>query len=353
MRVPPAHLARLATLAAALVAIARLPSARAESEDSTDTNVKPTSGPVRLAIDISKPRGPWVMNVVNDTTVPVRLRVDARWLTLLVRAEGKKYIECALPPTMRDESEQQDIVIKAGAVHSETFDPRMFCFDPSWDSVGEGTSVTAFLGYKPEARRQKAGREQLPPFAVEPVRGDGEGLPIKRLVSSTQWLPKPVATVEPKPASDLEGSDRTESSDEKLILGVPRRVDAVMRGDVRLTVDLKNVGSSAAVVHIRPDDLEFSVADPAGAPVSCGYSSRRRGVARDLFHTIARNGKESMTVLLGEVCPSRLFRTSGIYEVRTALHIRQSGSRWGLRAVTGDFVGSDVTLVRVQRSMIR
>lgn len=306
--------------------------------------------PVSVAVDARSARGPWTLRVHNDGGMPVRIHADARLLQLLVAPRGKGYTSCVLPGPMQ-QGDGRELELKAGESYREDFDPRLLCFGKLIDQMAAGTSVTAFWGYKIDAARVRAKKPQQPPFAVEPAEAPPAFEAAKRLVSLTTWLFTPAAELaQPKDAAADKPAAMNTS---RLVLDPVRLVDAPTLRDAKLSATVRNVGDRAALVHLRPDLLEFTVTQPDGTVVGCGMRGLRRSPVRDFFHTIAPKGSETLSVLLDEACPRELFKVPGVYEIRTVLHARWDGKEFGLSAVTGDYEGQHTTLVRVQTAKER
>ncbi|MBI5533169.1 MAG: hypothetical protein HY898_10660 [Deltaproteobacteria bacterium] len=310
----------------------------------------PLPGPlVTLAVEAPNIAGPWAMVITNGDSAPARIHADARLLRLLVAPVGKKYVECQLPATMR-EGDTRDLVLKPGETYREEFDPRLLCFSKVIDEMAEGTSVTAFWGYKPDAKRAKANKPQLPPFVVEPAVAPATFLPEKQLVSVTTWIPAPTPKGDTKHTqAELKALETPPLNAPHLLVHPVRLLDAPALRDAKVTVTVKNVGDRAGMIHIRPDQLELQVTGPAGRAV-CGGRERHRAPVRDFFRTIAPKGSETLTVLLAEACPREMFKRPGLYEVQTILHATADGSKFGLHAITGDFPTFHTALVRLQQA---
>jgi len=326
---------------------AMLGASRAQADDKPPASVEgPLPSPnVTLSVQTPSASGRWVMLITNADDAPMRIHADARLLRLLVAPRGKNYFECELPALMRS-GDTRDLLLKPGESYREEFDPRLVCFGKVIDEIGEGTSVTAFWGYKPDAQRQKTHKPQLAPFVVEPTEGPATFTVEKRLVSLTTWLP-----AEPKKTEgdSAKPEEPVPINAPRLVIDPVRRVDATALRDARVSATVKNVGDRSALIHIRTDQLEFQVTGPAGRG-TCGGRERRRAPVRDFFHTIQTKGSETLTVLLAEACPREVFKRPGLYEISTVLHAPSDGGQFGLHAVTGDFNAVHRTLLRLQQA---
>jgi hypothetical protein len=303
--------------------------------------------PVAMSVEAPSAAGPWILRVQNQGDAPMRIHADARLMHLLVAPAGKGYTSCVLPSPLH-EGDGRELVLKPGETYREPFDPRLFCFGKVIDQMGEGTSVTAFWGYKPDAARAKAKKKQVAPFIVEPALAPAAFEPEKRLVSLTTWIPRPAASSAQNKPNAAAAEAATPINTARLVLDPVRLVDAPTLRDVKVSATVKNVGDRAALVHLRPDLLEFTVIRPGGKVAACGMKGLRRAPVRDFFHTIGPKGAETLTVLLDEACPRELFDAPGVYEIRTVLHARWEGKEFGLSALTGNFAGEHTTLVRLQ-----
>lgn len=296
---------------------------------------------VDLTIDAEGASGPWTMTVTNHGPMPVRVLADARKLSLLVRApHDRNYSVCELPSDMRGPDDQRRLVLRPGQSYQEELDPRLFCWG-KLDKLKQGSSVTGFLGWAPDARRSRLGKPQVAPFAVSAVTAPPEVASVKRLSSQTVWLTKadePAAAT--KPAAKHVGEPRLE-------LQTPRYVSASSPRSALLDVEVKNTGDAAALVHIRPDNLVLQVARPDGTSMVCEWGTKYRASARDLFRTIRPGRSHAMSVLVAEACPKQTFDRPGVYEIRPVLRVQENGAQFGLEALTGEFAAERRTLLRL------
>jgi hypothetical protein len=286
------------------------------------------------------------MVIVNDDTVPARVTADARRLSLWVRQPTERsYHRCELPSAMTGSPRERALVLEPGERYVESFDPRMYCWGSISEKLTEGASVTAFLGWKPDDRREKRNQPQLLPFAVEPVLAPALFVPAKQIVSLTSWLPE----------GDLVQANPEVREPPPKFVGAPdlrlstvRWADAMDHREARLTATLTNVGDRDALVHLRPDDLEVRLQRPDGTVVQCGPGTGYRAAVRDFFMTIKPGKSSSISTLLSELCPSGAISRPGLYLLSATLRVRDDGSRFRLQAMTGDFVAARSTLLRVR-----
>lgn len=335
----------VATILASAIALICLPTA-AEEEKSTAPEPASRSPLVRLAIEIPQTHGPWRMVIVNDDSVPVRVTADARRLSLWVRQPSEStYHRCELPSAMTGSPRERALVLDPGARYVESFDPRMYCWGSISEKLSQGASVTAFLGWKRDDRREKRKQPQVPPFAVEPVIAPALFVPAKQIVSLTSWLPEgDVVQANPdvrEPPPKFVGAP-------DLRLSTPRWADATDHREARLTATLTNVGDRDALVHLRPDDLEVRLQRPDGTVVQCGPGTGYRAAVRDFFITIKPGKSSSVSNLLSELCPSGAITRPGLYLLSATLRVRDDGSAFRLQAITGDFAAARSTLLRVR-----
>jgi hypothetical protein len=334
-----------ATVAA--VALLSLPSA-ADDAKPNEPAAATRSPHVQLAIELPEARGPWRMVLHNQDTVPVRVVADARRLTLLIRGQDDNtYTQCRLPSSMQGSIRARQLVLKPGDKYVERFDPRMYCWGSISEKLTAGASVTAFLGWEPNARLEKRNKPQVLPFAAEPVLAPAAFVSQKRLASLTQWLPSN-DVVEANPETPQPPPKFVGAPD--LRLSTHRWADATTYRDARLTATLTNVGDRAALLHLRPDDLEVRVRLPNGSMTVCGPGSDRRAAVRDFFQTIKPGRSASVGILLTELCSSDVLARPGLYELTATLRVRDDGSEFRLDAVTGDFAVRRSTLLRVRKS---
>jgi hypothetical protein len=335
----------LATRFAIVLAAFTVPSLAQDAHSQPEPATR--SPLVRLGIEVPPAHGPWLVVVTNDDRVPVRLAADARQLSLLVRQPAdKSYARCDLPTAMLGGARERHLVLDPGESYVEPFDPRMFCWGDDADKLGPGASVTAFLGWRPDARLEKRSKPQVPPFTVEPVLAPAAFVPAKQIASYTFWLPQgdgaSSSGVHEPPARFVGAPD--------LRLSTPRWSDAVDHRAARISATLTNVGDRAALVHVRPDDLEVRVQRPDGYSTVCGPGTSYRAAVRDFFLSIQPGKSASVSSLLTELCPSGTFDRPGLYVLHTTLRVRDDGSAFRLQAVTGDFASPKSTLLRVRSS---
>jgi len=331
----------------AAVGLLSLPSPADDAKPNEPTAA--TRAPlVQLMIELPETRGPWRMVVQNEDIVPVRVVADARRLVLLIRGQDdNSYTQCRLPDSMQGSIRARQLVLKPGDKYVEHFDPRMYCWGSISEKLTAGASVTAFLGWEPDARLDKRNKPQLLPFAAEPVLAPAAFVPQKRLASLTQWLPSN-DVVEANPEAPQPPPRFVGAPD--LRLSTHRWADATNLRDARLTATLTNVGDRSALVHLRPDDLEVRVRRPDGSLTVCGPGSDRRAAVRDFFQTIKPGKSASVGVLLAELCSSDVLDRPGLYELTATLRVRDDGAQFQLNAMTGDFAVRRSTLLRVRNS---
>jgi hypothetical protein len=331
--------------ASGAAAAASPPASGPAASDSGSPRETPA---VTLTLLAPSAAGPWAIVVANQGTEPVRVLADARFAVLLVRAPGQGWVQCALPAAMRAGTDPRTAVLSASERYEEWFDPRLFCWGPAFDALGEGGSATVFLGYARGGARAGNRAPSGPPFAVEPVQTPTSLRPVERLVSSTVWW----SPAKPQPASRPSAPGAQSAGGPRIELEAPSRVDAPSAREARLTAVVRNTGDRTALVHLRADRLELRVTRPDRQTLTCPVSTRHRAVARDFFGAVPPRGRRPLTVLIAEVCPRRAFERPGAYEVWPALRVVETGERFGLAAVTGDFGAERPTLVRVQTSRL-
>ena len=303
---------------------------------------------VRLLLDAHTWHGPWTITFVNEEDVPVRIAADARQLSLLVRLPNdKNYTKCSLPSSMRGTGRDRQLVLDPAQSYVETIDPRLYCWGENQTKLAPGASVTAFVGWAPDVRLEKRSKPQVAPFVVEPVLAPPAFPFTKQMASLTHWLAASddslIAQPEQPPARYVGTPD--------LRLSTPKWEDADLRS-ARISATLTNVGDRAALIHIRPDDLELRVQRPDGSMAACGPGSSYRAAVRDFFLTIQPGKSVSVSSLLSERCPSGTFERPGLYQLHTTLRARDNGSAFHLQAITGDFAAPTPTLLRLRTARL-
>lgn len=288
----------------------------------------------------------WLLSVVNEGDVPVRILADARLLAFDVTPRSaRRSIHCELPTAMRPADDlERALVLPPKREFRETFEPRLYCFGrEGFDALAPGAIVTARLGPHVSAFRS-APSEVFPIDGVEPV------------VAPTRILQAPPIAL-PDEASLHPAAGHPESPAEaldlpRLKLESPLAIDADSPEAVEVPLTLRNEGSTPVTVRFRPETIGFHVTQPAGA-LSCFWPVLPTAPTRELFTTLAPRGSVELTVTLQSYCADELFAHSGILEIRPFLETHgASGAPLGLRTFEGRLTGSSITFVRIQHGRV-
>jgi hypothetical protein len=362
----------------------------------------------RMWLIAPTPTGAWTLRVDNEGTRPIRIPADIRLLHFEVdptttfvapavgraghvraakpkAASGAKKLACAVPSAMRPEGfpDRSALILKPGESYVESFDPRLFCFGKDAASLTGSAVVRPRFGWEPPAKTAKTA--PTPPFAAEGVDFPAQVAPLRSLFAPTLVLsydkpaPDPgtssAPAVAPPPAApartakddDADSDDSGDDDDNppppkpsfdakvpivdenaaRLELSVDAYVDALDAGHVPITVSVKNVGHRAAAFAYRSRMLAFHVEGPDGA-FHCDAAAGQDAIARDNFPSIAPGAKLSLTVLLGELCPTSSFRRPGLYKVTPTVFANEPGAVLRLDAYTGVIRTKESALVRIQ-----
>jgi hypothetical protein len=266
------------------------------------------------------------------------------------KAAGKKAQKplppprCILPDDTRPSTDEgRELVIPPKRSWSTSFDPLFYCFGARERSaLVAGTTVKARFGWSPPAPRNGAKPAvSTPPFAVTPVGASvGKVAPAKVIDADSFALTEAVVV------------DKTTTPDESasstVTLGVPATMDAARGNELATTVTLTNGSDRPITLLYRPEMLQFVVSGPAGT-VTCGQPKTVASPIRELFTTVAVNGKTSTTVLITTTCPAGTFDEPGVYRVTPKLDTTNaSGRPLGLKTWEGVAVGKAPLLLRVR-----
>lgn len=294
---------------------------------------------IRLTIETSSTRGPWAMRVTNDAQVPIRVVADARLLSLEVTPRGVRTpIRCELPPDMRPKDDlERALVVPPKRSYAETFEPRLYCFGTKLDSLVPGAIVVGRLGWR--------GRSKIePPFEASPIEGVEPELGVLKSIESP-----PVAIPDEPSAWMVPVQTMVDADRPRLSLQGATWVDAESPNDIEIGLTLRNEGSSAAVVRMRPEVLGFDVIGPAGAE-HCAWPTMPAAAMREMFTTLAPKESETLVVTLDSYCTAHSLDQSGLIVVRPRLDSRKaSGTPLGLRTFDGNLIATTPTIVRLHR----
>lgn len=320
---------------------------------------------VTLKVTPGSSGAPWRLTIENAGEGPVRIAADPRLLVLeltpplapepepsAAKADKRKKApkpppapRCVLPDDARPPSDEgRELVVPPKRSWSTSFDPLFYCFGPrERAALDAGTTVKARFGWlAPAPRPGKKAAALAPPFAVTPVGASvGKVAPVKMLEAdafmlSESALPEPPAA----PADEAASSTVT--------LSVPASMDAARGNELATTVTLTNGSDRPITLLYRPEMLQFSVSGPAGT-VACGQPKTVSAPIRELFTTVAVNGRTSTTVLFTTTCPAGTFDEPGVYRLTPRLDTTNaSGRTLGLKTWEGIAVGDSPLLLRVR-----
>jgi hypothetical protein len=319
-----------------------------------------------LRIETTEAAGPWKMVVTNTGTEMLRLAADGRLLRLEIRppataeadppakkakkAKKDLSVECRAPASLRPGAVDDDraVALPPGARYEEAIDPALFCFDKKQrEALVPGATVVAKLGFVPaEAKRGRPARQSRP-YVAEPTSPTTAVSARKEVVAKAFTVPEPAAA-QPQPPAATQG-DRADADPgaPKMEISAPRWLDAEGARSLTLPVTVTNAGKRPLVARVRVENLSFDVVGPGGSTL-CQLWDGQRTLVRDFFKTMAPGGRESMTVLLGEVCPDQLFDVPGLYTVTPRITLPDEPDRSPVRAWTGTATAKQPTLVRVR-----
>jgi hypothetical protein len=334
--------------------------AAAPTQDPPD--LPPAS--LSLRLEASAASGPWKMVVTNTGAEVVRLAADGRLLRLEVRPpvdadaepapkKGKKAkkdrsVDCRAPASLRPTAVDDDraAALPPGARYEEWVDPALFCFEKEQrEALVPGATVVAKLGFLPTAPKRGRPQKQTPPYVAEPTSATTAVAPVKEIAAPAFTVPEPPAQA--APAAPRAATTDTDPGAPKIEISAPRWVDSEAARSLSYSVTISNTGKRPALAHIRSENLSFDVDGPGG-PAECRLWDGQRTLVRDFFRTLAPGGRDSMTILLAEVCPDNLFAAPGIYKVTARITLSDEPGRSPVRALAGNAVAAQPSLVRVR-----
>jgi hypothetical protein len=362
---------------ATLLALGSTSAVSAADEATPAEPAEPASPPLRLGFSAS-PGGMFRMVLTNEGSSPLRIAADGRllWLEVVSAPEpppsdkekgdkekgekdrhptkaappkafpsGKMPL-CKMPPEMRPDTLLPDraLILEPGERYEETIDPVALCGAGAVAAgLGAGAIVYPHYGF-PETRRpapQKKGakpEKPRPPYIAEGTKLEDEtairsidGTPI--VLGPMDEPPDPSATGSRNDAP--HGDDPVDERAPRLTLDAPARVDAGSAEDITVTLQVANVGKRKAIVHLRTDDLAFTVVKPTGETAKCNPSAGKRAVARDFFETLAPDAHRAMTVRVRELCAQSTFDRPGVYLITPRLALREGGDQFRLAGFLG------------------
>ncbi len=386
---PCGGLRRGATLVGLLLLVLTALPASVQAHNKGDEKLPPA--PVVMRVIAPSAQGKWLLRLDNEGPSKVRIAADARLLRLMVwplNDKGKRSrrpVVCDGPALfgLRKRFPQgRELVLESGHSYVQQFDPRLFCFGKKARAIRPGSELRATLGWKPKSKWSR--RMAAAPFVADDANRPRKYSPLRRLSTPTFLLShaaavrfgrlpsKPTKTAQrrpaaPEPAEPAAAAPKPKAppppqpvsrSAEEASRYQPRRVpaprkrrpkdelsaafsltashyaDARTRNDIAISVQAHNVGQRPVYVALRARQLSFVVHGPDGV-YFCPRGSGGHHVPRELFRRLDHGKHIHMNVMLGEVCPRRVFRRAGLYRVIPSLHAEADGRVYGLRAPTG------------------
>lgn len=323
--------------------------------------------PLRLTVTHRGPTVPWRLDIANTSASPVALLADPRLLWFEVKVPGKKApATCRLPdavfPTRPDPASA--LLLAPGERVSHAFDPRLYCFGDSGQTVlVPGSHVAPRFGW-PEQHRSRwvAGKRVeevidapphvahvLDPAAARTVprdgpppslfdravatvklfRGDGFALGSEYAVWSRARLPGEAAPTGPLRLTLKQGSDAT----------------AERTATVQL--ELTNRDSKPRFVYFRRELVSFEVAGPTGL-AECDPEPDRRAPDRQAFQRLAPGQSVTVYNRLVELCPRGTFGVPGLFLVHARFDGMHDGSEYDLDAFVGQVSTEQPVGVRIR-----
>jgi hypothetical protein len=339
-------------------------AAAAPREDPPDL---PPAG-VALRIQTADAPAPWKMEVTNTGNEMLRLAADGRLLRLEIRppadatpdpttekakkgknAKKDPSVECRAPASLRPAivADDRAVALPPGARYQEDFDPALFCFDKEQrEALVPGATLVAKLGFVPATAKRGSPARQSSPYVAEPMSPNAAVSPLKEVVATAFTIPEPSA----KPKDPAAPKDKQADADPgapRMEISAPRWVDSEGARSLSFSVTVSNAGKRPLVAHLRNENLSFDVEGPSGS-AHCQIWNGQRKLVKDFFKTMAPGGRESMTVLLGEVCPAMVFDTPGLYKVTPRITLLDEPGRSPVSSWTGTAVAAQPTIVRMR-----
>ena len=292
---------------------------------------------VVLSLEAPTTRGAWLLRVMNNGDVPIRVVADARLLSLDVTPpSAPKPRHCEMPEDMRPSDPlERALVVPPKRAYAETFEPRLYCFDgKNLDALSSGSIVVAHLGPSRAGDNSFAAASAID--GVTPQVSDRRALesPPIRLPDE---VPKPVTT----PA------DMT-SDEAALSLTAPETVDAATTDLIEIPLTLRNGGSRPLIVRFRPELFRFDLAR-ASTEEQCTWPANPATPLAESFTTLRpKTGVAELTADLDAYCKGPLLNDNGLIAVWPKLDTRAgSGQAIGIRSFDGQVVANSPTFVRL------
>ncbi len=311
--------------------------------------VPPAAEPphVKLTVEPAETEWTWLVHVESTDSMPIRLVGDARLLSLDITPPAAKppkrgrvtTVHCTLPEEMRPSSDEERVqIVPPKLVYTETFDPRLYCFEPQKaHALTAGAVVVARFGFAPGHARHPA-----PPFVVAPADGESGRGGSKEIVSEPFTLPDSLPEFD-----DTRGqSPPADTSTPLPTVSTPDRIDAATLADVSLPITVTNPTPRPIRLLLRPETIAIDATGPSGT-TRCQWLVIPSPIA-ELFTTLPPKGRSSTEVLVSTLCPAAFFDLPGLYKLRAAIDTRlASGTSIGIRSFEGEVWSPSTTLVRI------
>jgi hypothetical protein len=300
-----------------------------------------------LQVTPAGPYEPWVVQLQNLGTKPVKLSSDVRLLWFEATVPGKRStVTCELPSSLRPKMAyaEERVELEPGHELSFTIDPRFFCFENRDTTLlVPGTFLKPHYGWKTQTERTwQAGKakevrvEQTAPFVA--MASDSQ-VGLKELLAPgialdgrfASWSKTRISAQDKIPVGADEDTDDSDTAPEPgepleaaansgLELLMTRGSDAFSPNDIEIGIAVRNRGSEAQRVFLRADQMTFNIWGPDGQ-VQCAPPFAYRAPDAQGLTTLAPMKRIDMTVRLGEFCPIGTFYRPGFYYISAALPV--------------------------------
>jgi hypothetical protein len=247
-----------------------------------------------------------------------------------------------------DDDLESALVVPPGRAYAESFEPRLYCFGAKLDALTSGAMVVAHLGWTD-------GPANAPPYAVatidgvEPAVASLKALDGQPIMLPDDPTPAPEAAQTPTPTGEASAGTTTEVDSARLALAGTRAIDSLAPESIEISVTLRNEGTQAVIVRLRPETLGFDIIAPDNVQ-SCVWPTVPGAPLREAFTRIVPHASASISVLLSAYCSGHALDQAGLYVVRARLDTRKaSGAAIGYRTFDGVVVAATPTIVRLHR----
>jgi hypothetical protein len=319
----------------------RAPPARRPRPKPVDDAPPLPPAEVILSIDAPSPRGPWVLRVMNNGDVPVRVVADARLLSLdVTERSAPKARHCELPEDMRPADPlERSLVLPPKRAYAETFEPRLYCFDGKLlDALSSGSLVVARLGLA------RAGESA---FAVAAIDGVLPQVGDRRVLESLPFrLPDEAV------ASVTTPHDMTTDGANLSLVSAPT-VDALSVDTIEIPLTLRNGGSRPLVVRFRPEMLSFDLVRPSGVE-HCAWPTVPAAALAESFAPLPpKKGSLQLVADIDAYCRGPALSQGGLIAIWPKLDTRNgSGQGIGVRSFDGQVAAVVPTIVRLHHGRL-